>query len=61
VFWFANERWAETNMVMSLSAAAPWLREGPVLVSYADIFYRSELVRGLAGAPGDLVISYDRA
>ncbi len=59
--WFANERWAETNMVMSLGAAADWLRAGPVIVSYADIFYRSELVRGLAGAPGELVISYDRA
>jgi L-glutamine-phosphate cytidylyltransferase len=59
--YFANERWAETNMVMSLAAAAPWLRSGPVIVSYADIFYRSELVRGLAGAPGNLVISYDRA
>ena len=59
--YFANERWAETNMVMSLAAAAPWLRLGPVIVSYADIFYRNELVRGLAGAPGQLVISYDRA
>jgi L-glutamine-phosphate cytidylyltransferase len=59
--YFANERWAETNMVMSLAAAAPWLRWGPVIVSYADIFYRSELVRGLAGARGQLVISYDRA
>ncbi|HEX4138627.1 MAG TPA: phosphocholine cytidylyltransferase family protein [Bryobacteraceae bacterium] len=59
--WFTNERWAETNMVMSMVAAAPWLRSGPVVVSYADIFYRSELVRGLAGAPGPLVISYDRA
>jgi len=59
--WFANERWAETNMVMSLATAAPWLRSGPVIVSYADIFYRSELVRGLAAAPGQLVISYDRA
>ena len=59
--YFANERWAETNMVMSLAAAAPWLRSGPVIVSYADIFYRSELVRDLAGAPGELVISYDRA
>jgi len=58
---FANERWAETNMVMSLAAAASWLRSGPVIVSYADIFYRGELVRGLAGAPGQLVISYDRA
>lgn len=59
--WFANERWAETNMVISLAAAAPWLRAGPVIVSYGDIFYRSELVRGLAGAPGALVVSYDRA
>jgi L-glutamine-phosphate cytidylyltransferase len=58
--YFANERWAETNMVMSLAAAGSWLRTGPVVVSYADIFYRSELVRGLAGAQGQLVISYDR-
>jgi L-glutamine-phosphate cytidylyltransferase len=53
----ANKRWAETNMVMSLAAAAPWLSSGPVIVSYADIFYRSELVRGLAVVPGQLVIS----
>jgi len=59
--YFANPRWAETNMVTSLAAAAPWLRSGPVIVSYADIFFRSELVRGLAGAPGQLVVSYDRA
>jgi L-glutamine-phosphate cytidylyltransferase len=59
--YFANERWAETNMVMSLVAAAQWLRAGPVIVSYADIFYRGELVRGLARAPGELVIAYDRA
>jgi L-glutamine-phosphate cytidylyltransferase len=59
--YFANEQWAETNMVLSLAAAAAWLRAGPVIVSYADIFYRSELVRGLAGAPGQLVVSYDRA
>ena len=59
--YFSNDRWAETNMVMSLAAAAPWLRSGPVIVSYADIFYTSELVRGLAGASGQLVITYDRA
>jgi choline kinase len=58
--YFANERWAETNMVMSLAAASSWLHTGPVIVSYADIFYRSDLVRGLASAPGQLVISYDR-
>jgi L-glutamine-phosphate cytidylyltransferase len=59
--YFENERWAQTNMVMSLVAAAPWLRSGPVIVSYADIFYRSELIRGLIDAPGTAVISYDRA
>jgi choline kinase len=58
--YFNNERWAETNMVMSLAAAARWLQEQPVIVSYADIFYRSELVRGLAQASGELVITFDR-
>jgi choline kinase len=61
ITYFTNTRWAETNMVVSLAAAATWLRSGPVIVSYADIFYRDDLVRGLADAPGDLVISYDRA
>jgi len=61
LIYFANERWAETNMVMSLVAAGAWLRSGPVIVSYADIFYRNELVRGLASASGQLVITYDRA
>ncbi len=59
--YFDNERWAQTNMVMSLAAASAWLRSGPVIVSYADIFYRGELVRALANASGALVISYDRA
>ena len=58
--YFNNERWAETNMVASLAAAAEWLRDGPVIVSYADIFYRAELVRGVAAAAGGLVIAYDR-
>jgi L-glutamine-phosphate cytidylyltransferase len=61
VSFFYNERWAETNMVTSLATAATWLRSGPVIVSYGDIFYRSDLVRGLCGAPGYLVITYDRA
>jgi choline kinase len=58
--YFDNERWADTNMVMSLAAAATWLRSSPVIVSYADIFYRGDLVRSLAAAPGPLVIAYDR-
>lgn len=59
--YFHNERWAETNMVASLASAAAWLRSGPVIVSYADIFYRAELVGGLASAPGELVVAYDRS
>jgi len=58
--YFDNKRWAETNMVMSLAAAAEWLHAGPVIVSYADIFYRADVIRGLVNAPGALVISYDR-
>jgi L-glutamine-phosphate cytidylyltransferase len=59
--YFNNPRWANTNMVMSLAAAASRLRKGPVIVSYADIFYRSGLVQGLAATPGPLAIAYDRA
>lgn len=57
---FQNQRWSETNMVTSLVAATAWLQRAPVIVSYGDIFYRSELVRGLCHAPGALVIAYDR-
>jgi choline kinase len=59
--YFDNRRWAETNMVLSLSEAASWLRAAPVIVSYGDIFYRRDLVRSLAATAGDLVIAYDRA
>jgi L-glutamine-phosphate cytidylyltransferase len=58
--YFDNPRWADTNMVSSLVAAADWLRSAPVIVSYADIFYRGELIRGLISASGPLVITYDR-
>jgi L-glutamine-phosphate cytidylyltransferase len=58
---FDNPRWAQTNMVTSLATAAEWLRSGPVIVSYGDIFYPGQLVRALVEAPGALVIAYDRA
>jgi L-glutamine-phosphate cytidylyltransferase len=61
ITYFDNPRWAETNMVMSLATAAAWARSEPIIVSYADIFYRRELVRDLAVAEGDLVVAYDRA
>jgi choline kinase len=58
--YFENPRWAETNMLMSLAAAGSWLQSGSVVVSYADIFYTRDVVRDLAAAAGDLVVSYDR-
>jgi L-glutamine-phosphate cytidylyltransferase len=60
VTYFENPRWAETNMVMSLVAAAAWLRADSVVASYADIFYGRDMVRDLAASPGDLVVAYDR-
>ena len=56
---FHNPRWAETQMVTSMAAAADWLTAGPVLVSYSDIFYQAETLRALAGATAALAISYD--
>jgi L-glutamine-phosphate cytidylyltransferase len=58
--YFDNPRWSETNMVVSLAAAAEWLRSHTVVVSYADIFYRADVVAGLSQTPGALAISYDR-
>jgi choline kinase len=60
VTYFENQRWAETNMVMSLAAAAAWLRSDSVVISYADIFYGRDIVRDLAASAGDLVVAYDR-
>ena len=60
VTYFENPRWAETNMVMSLVAAATWLLSDSVVISYADIFYGRDVVRDLAASPGDLVVAYDR-
>jgi choline kinase len=58
--YFENPRWAETNMVMSLRAAATWLHSDSVVISYADIFYGRDVVRALAASSGDLVVTYDR-
>lgn len=59
---FANARWAETNMVRSLLTAEAWLREGPCIVSYSDIFYAPDVPAGLMAMPGDdLAISFDPA
>src|SRR5271169_3249620 len=54
VTYFDNTQWNETNMVASLTTAATWLKTEPVIVSYADIFYRHELIRDLIASAGSL-------
>ncbi len=59
VKYFTNPRWAETNMVMSLAEARPWLQQNTCLVSYSDIIYGADSVKRLIEAEGDIVITYD--
>ena len=56
---FHNPRWAETNMVSSLAAAAEWLQEASCIISYSDIFYGVDAVRQLAESFAPLAITYD--
>jgi L-glutamine-phosphate cytidylyltransferase len=60
ITYFENERWADTNAVISLAAASGWLRTSPVIVSDSDIFYQRELVHRLGSVRGSLVVAYDR-
>ncbi len=57
---FDNPRWAETNMVVSLACAEPWLDSYPCIVSYADIVYHPRAVEALMQSEGGLAITYDR-
>lgn len=56
---FHNPRWAETNMVMSLACAAPWLETAPCIVSYSDIFYPPGAVSALDICGADIAMTYD--
>lgn len=56
---FYNPHWFETNMVASLECAASWLREGPCIVSYSDIFYKSQAVSSLINCASSLAVTYD--
>jgi len=55
---FDNDRYAETGEVQSLIAAESRL-QGEVLVSYGDILFRSYILTGLLGTPGDVVVAVD--
>ena len=56
-----NERWAESNMVVSLTCASSWLRTSPCLVSYADIFYSAAIARRLVENADDIAVTFDPA
>ncbi|OAN51499.1 NTP transferase domain-containing protein [Magnetospirillum moscoviense] len=56
---FHNPRWAQTNMVASLACAEEWLQDGPVVVSYSDIFYQAQAVQALLAADADIAITFD--
>ena len=59
LFYFDNPRWDQTNMVMSLVVAQPWLEKSACIISYSDIIYSWRIVAKLMQAPGDIVISCD--
>ena len=57
--YFENDRWCETNMVMSLACAADWLASDTCIVSYADIAYLPRTVARLVDSDADIAITYD--
>lgn len=56
---FDNVRWAETNMVRSLTCADSWLSQAATVISYSDIVYDAETVTRLASSDGDVSVSFD--
>jgi len=56
---FHNKRWDETNMVSSLACAEQWLRTGPCIVSYSDIFYKPPAIQSLMACRSLLAIAFD--
>lgn len=58
---FHNPIWDQTNMVQSLACAKEWLQEGPIIVSYSDIFLAPSVVEKLMEAKDcPLAMTYDQ-
>ena len=53
-----NNRWETTNMVSSLLCASEEFDQ-PIIVSYSDILYSSEVVSSLCSQEEDAVVVYD--
>ena len=56
---FHNVRWDKSNMVTSLACASEWLTQYNCLVSYADIFYGSQIINDLLLTTDKLNVAYD--
>ncbi|MCS7477023.1 phosphocholine cytidylyltransferase family protein [Umezawaea endophytica] len=56
---FENPLWARSTMVESLAAAAEWLAEEPVIVSYGDIVFSAATVRDLVRSTAGIAVAYD--
>lgn len=58
VKYYRNPDFATTNMVESLLAARAEF-DDDIIVSYSDILFSREMLRGMVAAPGDFVVAVD--
>ncbi len=56
---FHNHQWGTTNIVHSLLCARPWLEENDCIISYADIFYGTQIVKDLIACKEKICVAYD--
>lgn len=59
VEYIHNPNWATGTQVETLLAAADWIGDEPVIVSYSDIIYHPCAPLALLERPGDIVVAYD--
>jgi len=60
LLFYENPAWRQNNILASLFCAEAEM-DGPFLCSYADILYRSSIVRRLLASPHDITIATDVA
>ena len=58
VKYFHNEDWEKTNMFISLTKAANWLRSEPCIISYSDIVFSPKAIEKLKESTGEISITY---
>ena len=54
-----NANFAETGEVASLACAIDQLKDGPCLITYGDILYRSYILEQLQGSDADITVAAD--